>query len=744
MTKLMPGRTYTIKGVLMDKETGEKLVAGGEYVTAEETFVAKESTMTVRMTYEFNSLELKGKETVVFEDLYENGKKIAVHNDLEDEDQTVYIDETKVGVTKVDSSTGEAVAGAVLALYDNDDSLVERWVSDTEEHLILNLLPGTYRLVEEETPEGYKVSEDIEFELDYSFRKLSITMEDDLITGGVRVIKTDSVNPDRKLKGVTFMLYKKSDTVMDTGIDRKFLEVWSNISENEINENETEEIYKEVTESGTIMRYMAETGIAQTIKDNKLNENDLYIGTFVTDEEGMFTVDNLSYGSYYLVEIETLDTYELLTDPVDFEIDAEHTENELYIENVAHEGWVLYGGETKTISEIKEGNVKTESEKSPSVKTKSAKTGDETEVLWIMVLLMTSFGMIIVLVRRRKNTRELLVISAVAGVMAAGFLNNIGILTANAAETVRLEKDLDTGYCDTEPEHDEYITENYTDEATGTQYSVELSFVESECIESSYAVPVELTGTIGDYKAEYIVYKGKRYDNPGENLESMAEMMADFVADSGYTSESYGELTYDYDGESYVGEDGVTYRNFKINFMAYGNRYRFHYAGTLNLLSVDTDNNDVPNETSASSGASTTSGTLATSGISDANEIYDANALSVAEQGEKDTSKSRAEISVKNSIGDNSGEITADTIKDENEVAETPDETSENGETGESDETGAVETNESQVAETDETDETTVIQTDTADKIFNAVLLIVLTGSVVTCVLIKKRRAVPT
>ncbi|MGN0152235.1 MAG: VaFE repeat-containing surface-anchored protein, partial [Wujia sp.] len=101
---LIVGKKYTVKGVLMDKETGETIKVNGNPVTAEKTFTAENKNGYVELTFTLDSSVLAGKTTVVFEDLYQDGRKVATHSDLSDEDQTIYY--PKIGTTAKDSVTG--------------------------------------------------------------------------------------------------------------------------------------------------------------------------------------------------------------------------------------------------------------------------------------------------------------------------------------------------------------------------------------------------------------------------------------------------------------------------------------------------------------------------------------------------------------------------------------------------------------------------------------------------------------
>lgn len=88
-TNLIPGKEYTVKGVLMNKETGKPIKINGKEVTAEKTFVCKEANGTVKITFHLDSNALEKKTVVVFEDLYHNGIKITSHADINDKDQSI-------------------------------------------------------------------------------------------------------------------------------------------------------------------------------------------------------------------------------------------------------------------------------------------------------------------------------------------------------------------------------------------------------------------------------------------------------------------------------------------------------------------------------------------------------------------------------------------------------------------------------------------------------------------------------
>ena len=123
---LQPGTEYILRGIVMDRETGEPLLLKGEQVVGEMAFVtenagAEEKSNLADGTAELPFIlpegaesELAGKTITVFETLYEinKGKEeeilIAVHHDLMDEGQTLTVPAIATSLT--DQKTGSHTA----------------------------------------------------------------------------------------------------------------------------------------------------------------------------------------------------------------------------------------------------------------------------------------------------------------------------------------------------------------------------------------------------------------------------------------------------------------------------------------------------------------------------------------------------------------------------------------------------------------------------------------------------------
>ena len=87
---LIPGKEYTVKGVLMDKLTGQPFLVNGEQITVEKTFIAEAADGEITVSFFIDS-DLITQETdmVVFEAIYSGEKKVAEHADITDTDQSV-------------------------------------------------------------------------------------------------------------------------------------------------------------------------------------------------------------------------------------------------------------------------------------------------------------------------------------------------------------------------------------------------------------------------------------------------------------------------------------------------------------------------------------------------------------------------------------------------------------------------------------------------------------------------------
>ncbi len=116
---LVPGKEYTVKGVLMDKATGKELLIDGKKITSEATFIPEEPTGEVIVSFEFDARYIKEETNiVVFEGLYSEDKELAVHADIEDESQTVTVKIPKIGTKASIDDKKEFTANGDITIDD--------------------------------------------------------------------------------------------------------------------------------------------------------------------------------------------------------------------------------------------------------------------------------------------------------------------------------------------------------------------------------------------------------------------------------------------------------------------------------------------------------------------------------------------------------------------------------------------------------------------------------------------------
>lgn len=117
-TNLLKGETYTLSGVLMDKETGKELLIDGEPVTQEMAFTAGRASGTKKLKFEFYTTGLAGKSFVVYETLTLEDVEVAEHKDINDEGQTIHIPAAQTTATDDSSKINVSEAKKEISVTD--------------------------------------------------------------------------------------------------------------------------------------------------------------------------------------------------------------------------------------------------------------------------------------------------------------------------------------------------------------------------------------------------------------------------------------------------------------------------------------------------------------------------------------------------------------------------------------------------------------------------------------------------
>lgn len=97
---LTPGKKYTMKGTLMNKQTAKPIMVNGAPLVVEKAFTPEESEGTVELEFRFDGSLLRGQTVVAFEECSYEKIKVAVHADINDEEQSVRIPKISTTIGK--------------------------------------------------------------------------------------------------------------------------------------------------------------------------------------------------------------------------------------------------------------------------------------------------------------------------------------------------------------------------------------------------------------------------------------------------------------------------------------------------------------------------------------------------------------------------------------------------------------------------------------------------------------------
>ena len=215
-SSLTVGQEYTLKGVLMDKSTGEPLLVGEEQVTSEATFTPAEPNGTVDVLFTFDATELEGTSVVVFETLFQGETEISSHEDMEDEGQTItFTEQPRIGTTAtVDGQhtaepTGEITIVDVVAysgLTPGETYKVSGILMDkaTGEPLLVGEDQAQVTAEVEFTPESADGTVELTYTLDASaLAGTTIVVFETLYSDGVEIAAHADINDENQTVEIT-------------------------------------------------------------------------------------------------------------------------------------------------------------------------------------------------------------------------------------------------------------------------------------------------------------------------------------------------------------------------------------------------------------------------------------------------------------------------------------------------------------------------------------------------------------
>lgn len=259
-----------------------------------------------------------------------------------------------VKVDKVDKENDEKIAGAELKVINQADEEIAHWITDGKNSYNLKLVPGTYTLIEVNAPKGYEIAKPITFVVgkegkvvDYQNNK--IIMKDKAKPGKLVIAKIikGNISKEQAEKSIKFEVIDK---------DTQDKKVYS-LNDFEYDEN-----------SGKWMLELTKVAGKYTVKE--LND----------DVQG--------YKLTHIVSI--IDRKEKGDVAANLNVEKDETTTIEY---------------TNNYEENKIETKENKSDQTPKQESKKAKTGDDTQILENLMLLISSLGGILFGLRfyRRKN-----------------------------------------------------------------------------------------------------------------------------------------------------------------------------------------------------------------------------------------------------------------------------------------------------------------------------------------------------
>lgn len=209
---LVPGKEYTVKGVLMDKSTEKELLIDGKKITSEATFIPDKPTGSVTVEFTFDARYIrKDTDIVVFESIYSEDKELAVHADIEDVGQTVTVKIPKIGTKASIDDKKEFTANGDITI---DDVVSYKDLTVGKEYTISGVLmdkaTGKAFLVD-----GKEVCSEVIFTAEKASGKVTVSFifDGSVITKDTEIVAFETLYRDGKEIAVHDDIDDKDQTV---------------------------------------------------------------------------------------------------------------------------------------------------------------------------------------------------------------------------------------------------------------------------------------------------------------------------------------------------------------------------------------------------------------------------------------------------------------------------------------------------------------------------------------------------
>ena len=387
-TGLVPGKEYKVTGILMDKDTGEKLLVDSKEITAETVFVPETKNGSVDVTFIFDATGLHGKEIVVFEDLYRENVLLATHADINDEGQTVKIKNPEIGTKATADGKKEVTADKITIT----DVVSYTDLTPSKEYkltgVLMNKATNDKLLID-----GKEITAEATFTPKATTGEVEMTFTFD--ARGL-VIETDTVVFETLYRdGLVFAVHAD---INDESQTIKVKPLHGSVS-----------LTKSSTMDDTKRLTGAEFTVYSDANGNGIYEadTDVKVDTLTDLGNGEYKLNGLLYGKYLLVETKAPNRY--------------YADEKVYAFAIEHDGdAVVISNNDKNnlfVDQPKIGKITLRYDEKTTPN--SPKTGSSSNVgYWLAMLCVSAAGLIAAIVEKKKGKKPHLLSFLVAGVIA--------------------------------------------------------------------------------------------------------------------------------------------------------------------------------------------------------------------------------------------------------------------------------------------------------------------------------------
>ena len=256
--------------------TGEKELVGAKLTVTDENNEVIDTWVSTEQTHKIEGLEV-GKSYILTEEIapddYVKATSIKFTVENTSEIQKIVMVDKQVTMTKEDIA-GTEIEGAELKVVDKDGNIIDQWVSSKEAHKIKGLTEGeNYTLYEDYAPEGFVISNKVEFTVTEDKETQEIKMIDKI----VEISKVDITGEE--LEGATLVVTNtRTKNIVDKWVSTKEAH-----KVNGLIEGESYILHEEIVVNGYVKASDIEFTVTEDNETQKIQMVDKIVEVVKTD-----------------------------------------------------------------------------------------------------------------------------------------------------------------------------------------------------------------------------------------------------------------------------------------------------------------------------------------------------------------------------------------------------------------------------------------------------------------------------